>query len=68
MKTLSGMLILVFALFFIGCATQTGSSSTSSEESTSASSAQTTSGSGGGNEGDTGPDVTDSEIVWGPHN
>ena len=68
MKTLSGMLILVFALFFIGCATQTGSSSTSSAESTSGSSAESTSGSGGVNEGDTGPDAPDSEIVWGPHN
>ncbi len=57
MKTLSGILILVFALFFMGCATQTGTGSISTEQSTSDS---------GGVE-DTGPNVLDSEIVWGPH-
>ena len=66
MKTLSGMLILVFALFFVGCATQEGGNSTSSLQSTSSSSNSGTD-SGGGNEGNTGPDVSDSEIVAGSH-
>ena len=59
MKTLSGILILVFALYFVGCATQEGNGSNSAT--------QSTSGNGGGNGDDIGPDVADSEIVWGPH-
>jgi hypothetical protein len=66
MKTLSGMLILVFALFFVGCATQEGGNSTNSLQSTSSSSISENH-SGGGNEGDTGPDASDSEIVRGSH-
>jgi hypothetical protein len=66
MKTLSGMLILVFALFFVGCATQEGGNSTNSLQSTSSSSSSGNYG-GEGNEGDTGPDAPDSEIVRGPH-
>jgi hypothetical protein len=76
MKTLSGMFILVLALYFSGCSTQTGGSSTSSASSISENSAQSTpastvkntSGSGGNYEGNTGPDASDSEIAWGPHN
>jgi len=59
MKTLLGTLILVTALFFVGCATQPGSNSTSSVQSTSVS--------GGGSEGGTGPDALDNEIVLGHH-
>jgi hypothetical protein len=66
MKTLSGMLILVFSLFFVGCATQEGGSSISSFQSTSSSSSSVNY-SGGGGEGDTGPDASDSEIVGGSH-
>jgi hypothetical protein len=32
------------------------------------SSVENTSGSGGDNEGNTGPDASDSEIAYGPHN
>ncbi len=59
MKTLSGILILVFALYFVGCATQEGNGSKSAT--------QSMSGNGGGNGDDIGSDVADSEIVWGPH-
>jgi hypothetical protein len=60
MKALLGTLILVTALFFVGCATQTGSDSTSSVQSTSNSVV-------GGSEGGTGPDALDNEIVLGHH-
>ena len=66
MKTLSGVLILVFALFFIGCATQEGGNSASSLQSTSSNSSSENY-SQGGSEGDTGPDAPDSEIVAGSH-
>ncbi len=68
MKTLSAMLILVISLYFAGCSTQTGGSSISSAPSMSEHSAQNTSGSGGHHEGNTGPDASDSDIAWGPHN
>ena len=66
MKTLSGMFILVFALFFVGCATQEGGNSASSLQSISSSSS---SGdySGGGSEGDSGPDASDGDIAGGSH-
>jgi len=59
MKALLGTLILVTALFFVGCATQTGSDSISSMQSTSISV--------GGSESGTGPDAPDDEIVSGHH-
>jgi len=73
MKTLSGMLILVLALYFSGCSTQTGGTSVSSAPTMSdnpahSSSVKSTSGSGGSHEGNTGPDASDSEIAYGPHN
>jgi len=68
MKTLSGIFILILSLYFAGCSTQTGGSSVSSATSMSETSAQSTSGSGGHHEGNTGPDASDSEIAWGPHN
>ena len=73
MKTLSVTLILVLSLYFAGCSTQTGGASVSSAPSMSenpaqSSSAKSTTGSGGNHEGNTGPDASDSEIAWGPHN
>ena len=77
------MLILVLTLFFAGCATQKENVSTHSAKSPTESPAQSAPqsmpASGGEikgdtgseapelNEGDTGPDAPDSEIVWGPH-
>ena len=69
------MFILILALYFSGCSTQAGGTSVSSApsmsensaQSTPASTAKNTSVSGLKNEGDTGPDVSDSEIAWGPH-
>ena len=59
MKTLLGIFVLVFALYFVGCATQEGNGSNSTT--------QSTPGNGRGNGDDIGPDIVDSEIVWGPH-
>ena len=73
MKTLSGILIFVFSLYFAGCSTQTGGASVSFEPSMSENPAQSSSvksatGSGGNHEGYSGPDASDGEIAWGPHN
>ena len=68
MKTLSAMFILVLALYFSGCSTQTGGTSVSSDSYMSENPVQSTTGSVGDHEGNTGPDASDDEIAWGHHN
>lgn len=74
MKTLSGILFFVLSLYFAGCSTQTGGGASvsfepsMSENPAQSSSAKSTTGSGGNHEGYTGPDASDGEIAWGPHN